>query len=122
MSLAFFGHPWHYLIKHGCEQQTIRVFQASSIQSACSLPVLQGEEENFASQPSRRMTDDHVDGMGLFIRARLNFNCVSTPHQPSGQTKARLAARGRRGEAVVDSPSIKHPPFLCFILFSQWQP
>lgn len=63
--------------------------------------------------------DDHVDGMALSIRARLNLNCVSTtPHQPSGQAKARLAARGRRREAVDDSPSIEHyPPFLFLSCF-----
>jgi hypothetical protein len=110
--------------KHGCEQQTTREFQASSIQSACSLPVLQEKQDGGARkkiyilQPSQRIMHDHVDGMALFIRARLNLNCVSTtPHQPSGQAKARLAAGGRRGEAVDDSPSSKCPPFLCLSCF-----
>lgn len=104
--------------KHGCGQQTIREFQASSIQSARSLPALQEEEKNSISQSSQRMMDDHVDGMGLFIRAWLNLNCVSTtPHQPSGQAKARLAARGRRGEAVGDSPSIKCGPLFFSLYF-----
>lgn len=61
--------------------------------------------------------DDHVDGMVLSIRARLNLNCVSTPHQPSGQTKARLAARGQREEAVHDSIYQASPFFCPYLVF-----
>jgi hypothetical protein len=102
--------------KHGWEQQTIREFQASSIQSASSLPALQGQAKISISQPSRRMMDDHVDGMALSIRARLNLNCVSTtPHQPSRLRPVLQHARdGEKPQMIHHLSSI--PPFCPYVV------